>query len=69
MWLGFPLADPIVGLLIAAAILVIVWQSGKTVFTRLLDGVDPEVVRRYGTPLARLKAWKTSPRSGAVGGP
>src|SRR5829696_8661189 len=44
VWLGYPLADPIVGLLIAAAILVIVWQSGKTVFTRLLDGVDPKVV-------------------------
>src|SRR5215203_4378233 len=44
VWLGYPLADPIVGLLIAAAILVIVWQSGKAVFTRLLDGVDPEVL-------------------------
>jgi len=43
VWLGYPLADPIVGLLIAAAILVIVWQSGKMVFTRLLDGVDPEI--------------------------
>ena len=44
VWLGYPLADPIIGLIIAAAILVIVWQSGKTVFSRLLDGVDPEVV-------------------------
>jgi len=44
VWLGFPLADPIVGLIIAAAILVIVWQSGKTVLTRLLDGVEPEVI-------------------------
>jgi cation diffusion facilitator family transporter len=44
VWLGHPLADPIVGLIIAAAILVIVWQSGMTVFTRLLDGVDPEVI-------------------------
>ena len=44
VWLGYPLADPLVGLLIAAAILVIVWQSGKAVFTRLLDGVEPEVV-------------------------
>jgi divalent metal cation (Fe/Co/Zn/Cd) transporter len=43
VWPGYPLADPIVGLLIAAAILVIVWQSGKMVFTRLLDGVDPSV--------------------------
>jgi len=44
VWLGYPLADPIVGLLITAAILRIVWESGKAVFTRLLDGVDPEVL-------------------------
>ncbi len=44
VWLGYPLADPIMGLLIAAAILVIVWQSGKAVFTRMLDGVEPEAV-------------------------
>jgi cation diffusion facilitator family transporter len=43
VWLGYPLADPIMGLLITAAILPIVWESGKAVFTRLLDGVDPEV--------------------------
>lgn len=44
VWLGYPLADPIVGLFITLAILGIVWQSGKLVFTRLLDGVDPQVV-------------------------
>jgi cation diffusion facilitator family transporter len=41
--IGFPLADPLVGLLITLAILKIVWDSGKQVFTRLLDGVDPEI--------------------------
>lgn len=44
VWLGFPLADPIVGLAITLVILRIVWQSGKQVFARLLDGVDPVVV-------------------------
>ncbi len=44
VWLGYPLADPIVGLLITAAIVRIVWESGKAVLTRMLDGVDPEVV-------------------------
>ncbi len=44
IWLGLPWADPIVGLLITVAILHIVWESGKAVFTRLLDGVDPEVL-------------------------
>ena len=43
VWLGYPLTDPIIGLVITAAILPIVWKSGKAVFTRLLDGVDPEV--------------------------
>ena len=44
VWLGFPIADPIVGLAISAVILRIVWQSSKAVFTRMLDGVDPGVV-------------------------
>ncbi|MDP1809680.1 MAG: cation diffusion facilitator family transporter [Actinomycetota bacterium] len=44
VWQGYPLADPIVGLLITVAILRIVWESGKVVFTRLLDGVDPDII-------------------------
>ena len=44
VWLGFPLADPIIGLLITVAILGIVWQSAKSVLTRMLDGVEPGVV-------------------------
>jgi len=44
IWVGYPLADPIVGLLITVIILRIVRESGKSVFTRLLDGVNPEVI-------------------------
>jgi cation diffusion facilitator family transporter len=55
VWLGYPLADPIVGLLIAAAILVIVWQSGKMVFTRLLDGVDPSMIDDVRHAAARVE--------------
>jgi len=44
VWLGFPLADPLIGLLITLAIFAIVWQSAKAIFTRLLDGVEPQVV-------------------------
>lgn len=44
VWLGFPLADPIIGLLITIAIFGIVWQSAKAVLTRMLDGVDPAMV-------------------------
>lgn len=41
---GFPLADPIVGLLITIAILFIVKDTGVTMWRRLMDAVDPEVV-------------------------
>jgi cation diffusion facilitator family transporter len=41
---GFPLADPIVGLMIALAIFGIVWQSSKAVLTRALDGVEPHII-------------------------
>ncbi len=44
VWLGYPIADPIVGIGITIAILFIVWDSVKTVLTRALDGVEPNVV-------------------------
>src|SRR2546430_8989494 len=44
VWLGYPLADPIIGLLITAAILVIVWRSAQEVISRALDGVDLETL-------------------------
>ncbi len=43
VWLGYPLADPIIGLLITVTILGIVWQSAKAVITRSLDGVEPGI--------------------------
>ena len=42
--LGFPWADPFIGLLITVIIFHIAWGSGKSLFTRLLDGVDREVI-------------------------
>ncbi|MCI4675513.1 cation diffusion facilitator family transporter [Candidatus Mycolicibacterium alkanivorans] len=42
--LGFPQADPVVGLLIAAAIVVVMVVAARDVFARLLDGVDPALV-------------------------
>ena len=41
--LGYPLADPVIGLFITVVILRIVWQSGKSILARLLDQVDPEI--------------------------
>lgn len=42
--LGFPLADPIIGLVITVAIFGIVWQSARSVLTRMLDGVEPGTI-------------------------
>jgi cation diffusion facilitator family transporter len=44
VWLGYPKADPIIGVLITIAILVIVWRSAKEVFARALDGIEPDVL-------------------------
>ncbi len=43
VWLGYPVADPVVGLIITIAIVRIVLESSRSIFTRLFDGVDPEV--------------------------
>ena len=41
---GFPLADPIVGLLITVAILVVLRGAAVDVYRRLMDAVDPRLV-------------------------
>lgn len=58
VWLGYPLADPIIGLIITLAILHIVWDSGKDVFTRMLDGVDPEVVEEIEHEIVNVEGVK-----------
>jgi cation diffusion facilitator family transporter len=42
--LGFPLADPIIGLGITAAIMIVLRDAAREVFRRLLDAVDPAAV-------------------------
>lgn len=41
---GLPWADPLVGILITISLAGIVWQSSRTVVTRMLDGTDPELL-------------------------
>ena len=50
--LGFPLADPIVGLIITVAILVVLRTAARDVFRRLMDGVDPSLVDAAEAALA-----------------
>jgi cation diffusion facilitator family transporter len=46
IWLGFPLADPILGLVISIAIFVLLWGTVRDIGRRLLDGVDPSLVEQ-----------------------
>lgn len=46
VWLGVPLADPLIGLLITAAILVLAVQAGRQMWQRLMDAVDPVLATR-----------------------
>ncbi len=50
--LGFPLADPIVGLIISAAIIVLLWGTVRSIGRRLMDGIEPELLERAETALA-----------------
>ena len=45
IWSGFPLADPLVALAISVAIFVLLWGTARDIGRRLLDGVDPALVR------------------------
>jgi cation diffusion facilitator family transporter len=50
--LGYPLADPVIGLLIALAILAVLRTAARDVFRRLMDGVDPTLLDAAETALA-----------------
>jgi cation diffusion facilitator family transporter len=46
VWLGFPLADPIVGLAITLAILIVLKDAAVQMWRRLMDAVDPRLVEQ-----------------------
>ena len=50
--LGFPLADPLVGLVITVAILAVLRTAIRDIFRRLMDGVDPRFVDSAEAALA-----------------
>lgn len=43
-WLGFPIVDPLIGLLIGVVILLITWQAALTMWYRLMDAVEPNLL-------------------------
>ncbi|MEV0031780.1 cation diffusion facilitator family transporter [Nocardia sp. NPDC050793] len=50
--LGFPQADPIIGLVITLAILAVLRTAARDVFHRLMDGVEPALVANAERALA-----------------
>jgi len=57
--LGYNWADPMMGLIITAVLLKIVWESGQTIFSRLLDGVEPEVLHSLHHAIDHLSEIET----------
>ena len=58
IWFGYPLADPVIGLLITVAILRIVLETGKSVISRMMDGVDPQIVDDIRQVISQVKEVK-----------
>lgn len=51
-WFGYPIIDPIIGILIGIAIVFITWEATKTIWYRLMDAVDPELIDRAETVIS-----------------
>jgi cation diffusion facilitator family transporter len=52
---GFPIADPLVGLLITVAILFVLRDAARDVYRRLMDAVDPELTATATTVLRQTE--------------
>lgn len=44
VWLGFPLADPLIGIIITVAIAFVLKDAALQIWRRLMDAVDPKIV-------------------------
>lgn len=44
VWMGFPIADPLVGIIVSIAILGVLRTAARDIYRRLMDAVDPELV-------------------------
>ncbi len=46
VWVGYPIIDPLIGIGITVAILFIVKDATKSVWIRLTDGIEPEILEQ-----------------------
>jgi cation diffusion facilitator family transporter len=44
--IGWPFADPIIGLLISISILILLWGTVRSIGRRLMDGIEPDILER-----------------------
>ncbi|MEU6719334.1 cation diffusion facilitator family transporter [Nonomuraea sp. NPDC046802] len=56
--LGYPIADPIVGLLITVAICFVLRDAAREIYHRLMDAVDPALVEQAEQALAAVPGIK-----------
>jgi cation diffusion facilitator family transporter len=59
VWFGYPLGDPIIGLVITVAIFGIVIHSGRAIFTRALDGTDPKIIQQIRNVASHVSEVKS----------
>ena len=59
---GWRLADPIVGLVISAAILKVLHSAARDIYGRLMDRVEPELLDRIETELGHVAGIETVDR-------
>ncbi len=53
--LGYPILDPIIGMLIGLTIVFITWDATKKMWYRLMDAIEPEYLDRAEATLQRHK--------------
>lgn len=59
VWLGFPFADSLIGIIITIAILFIVWSSLKAVLLHALDGIEPEIINEIEHSISHFEGIKS----------
>lgn len=46
VWAGYPIIDPLIGIVITIAILFIVKDATRAVWNRMIDGIEPEILNQ-----------------------
>jgi len=55
-WLGYPIMDAIIGLAIGILILFILRDAAESIFLRLMDGVDPELIEEINGSIKNVES-------------